>query len=103
METLIDPPVNGAFWVNLIANVFGLTLTSFIAGALSDRFGRVKMMTVGAISVGIAGPFMVWIISWGKTVEALFAQLALCFFLSIYCGVSSMFCLTYCIFASGLA
>ena len=88
METLIDPPVNGAFWVNLVANCFGLTLTSFLAGWLSDRLGRVKVMMFGAISVAIAGPFMVLIISRGNTVEALFAQTALCFFLSFYCGVS---------------
>mmetsp|Transcript_2917 Transcript_2917/g.5198 ORF Transcript_2917/g.5198 Transcript_2917/m.5198 type:complete len:467 (+) Transcript_2917:193-1593(+) len=85
METLIDPSVNGAFWVNLAANCV-LTLTSFLTGWLSDRVGRVKMMTFGAISVGIAGPFMVYIISWGKTVDALFAQMTLCFFLSFYCG-----------------
>merc|ERR1712194_451766 len=85
MEALIDPPVSGAFWVSLAANCC-LTLTSFFAGWLSDRVGRIRMMTFGAISVGIAGPFMLYIISWGQAVEALFAQLALCFFLSFYCG-----------------
>ena len=46
MDTLIDSPVNGAFWVNLVANCVGLTMTSFFAGWLSDRVGRVKMMVV---------------------------------------------------------
>ena len=86
METLITPPIQGAFWVNLIANIFGLTMTSFFAGWLSDRWGRVNTMTFGAITVGIIGPIMVWIISWGNTVQALFAQIAICFFLSFYAG-----------------
>ena len=46
MELLISPAVPGSFWVNLGSNVFGLTLTSFFAGWLSDRYGRVNMMTV---------------------------------------------------------
>jgi len=86
MDTLINPPVNGAFWVNLAANCFGLTLTGFFTGWLSDRVGRVKVMAFGAITVGIAAPFLIYIISGGNTVEALFAQMALCFFLAFYCG-----------------
>jgi len=86
MEDLIDPPVPGAFWVNLASNCIGLTVTSFVAGWLSDRMGRVRTMTFGAISVGIAGPFMLYIISCGRTVEALFAQTTLCFLLSFYAG-----------------
>ena len=86
MDTLLSPPISGAFWVNLACNIVGLTMVSFLAGWLSDRVGRVKLMTFGAISVGIIAPVMVWIISWGKTaVEALFAQMAICVFLSFYC------------------
>mmetsp|Transcript_7663 Transcript_7663/g.11366 ORF Transcript_7663/g.11366 Transcript_7663/m.11366 type:complete len:460 (-) Transcript_7663:34-1413(-) len=88
MSELIEPPVPGSFWVNLGANVFGLTLTSFFTGWLSDRVGRVKLMSFGAISTGIVAPVMVWLISesGGKVAEALFAQLCLTFFFSFYCG-----------------
>lgn len=85
METLIDPSVDGAFWVNLASNCL-LMVTSFFTGWLSDRVGRVKLMAFGAISVGAVAPVMVWIISWGKTADALFAQMAICFLLSFYCG-----------------
>ena len=43
-------------------------------------------MQFGAVTVGAVAPVMVWIISWGNTVQALFAQIAICFFLSFYCG-----------------
>ena len=85
MESLISPPISGAFWVNLASNIVGLTMVSFLAGWLSDKVGRIKLMTFGAVSVGIIAPVMVWIISRGKTVEALFAQMTICVFLSFYC------------------
>eukprot|EP00580_Thalassiosira_gravida_P018518 CAMPEP_0201671906 /NCGR_PEP_ID=MMETSP0494-20130426/31038_1 /ASSEMBLY_ACC=CAM_ASM_000839 /TAXON_ID=420259 /ORGANISM="Thalassiosira gravida, Strain GMp14c1" /LENGTH=489 /DNA_ID=CAMNT_0048153407 /DNA_START=173 /DNA_END=1642 /DNA_ORIENTATION=- len=88
MEKLIDPPVNGAFWVNLVNNIFGLLGVSFLAGWLSDYVGRVRTMVFGAITASIAGPFMVYIISQGNTVNALFAQFALCCFVSLYSGPS---------------
>jgi len=86
MDQLIDPSVNGAFWVNLIANIFGLTLPSLFFGWLSDRYGRQPLMLLGAISVGVAAPFMVWIISNGNTIQAQFALLLIALLLSLYCG-----------------
>eukprot|EP00585_Thalassiosira_rotula_P009650 CAMPEP_0196143550 /NCGR_PEP_ID=MMETSP0910-20130528/13588_1 /TAXON_ID=49265 /ORGANISM="Thalassiosira rotula, Strain GSO102" /LENGTH=482 /DNA_ID=CAMNT_0041405027 /DNA_START=145 /DNA_END=1593 /DNA_ORIENTATION=- len=88
MGKLVDPPVNGAFWVNLVCNIFGLTGMSFLAGWLSDHVGRVRTMVVGAISAAIAGPFMVYIISQGNTLNALFAQFTLCCCVSLYAGPS---------------
>lgn len=115
MNTLIDPPVRGSFWINLGANVFGLTLTSFFTGWLSDRVGRVKLMSVSIMcsgffsirstylliltffcvvtkvwceTTGLVAPVMIWLISKssGRVAEALFAQLCLTIFLSFYCG-----------------
>lgn len=51
MDKLVVPPVPGSFWINLVSNIFGLTLTSFAAGWLSDIYGRVKMMTVSSSPV----------------------------------------------------
>lgn len=88
MSEIIHPPVPGSFWVNLAANVFGVTLTSFFTGWLSDRVGRIKLMSFGAICTGILAPIMIWLISesGGKVAEALFAQLCLTFFFSFYAG-----------------
>jgi len=88
MSELIHPPVPASFWINLGANVFGLTLPSFFTGWLSDKVGRVKLMSFGAISTGAVAPVMIWLISesGGKVAKALFAQLCLTFFFSFYAG-----------------
>ncbi|KAL7533953.1 hypothetical protein ACHAXR_006418 [Thalassiosira sp. AJA248-18] len=86
METLIDPPVAGAFWVNLLAALCGHYWTAIVAGWLSDRYGRDKLMVAGAVSVGTVAPVMVWIISWGRTVDAFFAQWAIGVLLSLFTG-----------------
>jgi MHS family proline/betaine transporter-like MFS transporter len=86
MQTLLDPPVAGAFWVNLIAYVCGFLGTSVAAGTLSDKYGRHKMMATGAICVGSIGPVMVWIISWGVPWKACLAQWAIGVLLSLFTG-----------------
>ena len=86
MKTLINPPVAGAFWVNLLATICGYGFPSITAGVLSDRFGRNKIMTLGAVGVGSVAPFMVWIISWGVTWKAFLAQWAIGVLLSIFTG-----------------
>lgn len=86
MKTLIDPPVAGAFWVNLLATICGYGFPSITAGAMSDLYGRNKIMTAGAIGVGIVAPFMVWIISWGVTWKAFLAQWTIGVLLSIFTG-----------------
>jgi len=86
MESILDPPVPGAFWVNLGALLFGNQIPSLLTGWWSDTVGRTKLMLVGAILTGITGPFLLWIISYGNTVGALFAQTALGIVLSFYTG-----------------
>ena len=41
---------------------------------------------MGAVSVGIVAPFMLWIISRGKTVDAFFAQACIGILLSLFSG-----------------
>ena len=86
METILDPPVPGAFWINLAALVLGNQIPSLLTGWWSDKVGRTRLMLAGAILTGITGPFFVWIISYGKTVGALLAQTALGIVLSFYTG-----------------
>ena len=85
METILNPPVAGAFWVNLTALIFGQT-SSLLMGWWSDKVGRTKLMLTGAILTGITGPFFVWIISHGNTVGALLAQTALGIVQSLFQG-----------------
>ena len=86
MDTLLDPPVQGAFWVNLLSSVLGMMLVLLFAGWLSDRYGRSNVMIVGAVGVALVAPVMVWIISWGKTVQAFFAQWTIGCLLALFSG-----------------
>ena len=85
MAELLDPPVKGAFWINLLASVFHIS-TSVLAGWLSDKHGRNKVMAVGAVSVGIFAPVMLYIISLGKSVDAFFAQFCIGVLLAFFSG-----------------
>lgn len=86
METLLDPPIRGAFWINLIASWFGNTLPLIATGWLSDKWGRSEIMLVGIVLSAILGPVFMWIISWGYAVQAFLAQMALGLILSLYQG-----------------
>jgi MHS family proline/betaine transporter-like MFS transporter len=86
MQTLLDPPVTGAFWVNLLAHTCGFLITGVVAGSLSDKYGRRKTMATGAVCVGVIAPVMVWIISWGETWTAFLAQWTIGVLLSLFTG-----------------
>mmetsp|Transcript_30794 Transcript_30794/g.56983 ORF Transcript_30794/g.56983 Transcript_30794/m.56983 type:complete len:459 (-) Transcript_30794:439-1815(-) len=85
MSSLIDSPIDGAFWVNLIANIVSMVAVVG-AGWLSDIYGHDKLMVTGAISTGLLAPIFLWIISWGRTLEAVFAQNALGVLFALFCG-----------------
>lgn len=86
MEVLIDPPYEHGFWMNAMALLFGIILPLPLAGALSDTYGRVETMTVGAIGLGVFGPIMLGIISSGNAGRAFFAQWFLGVLLALYGG-----------------
>jgi len=86
MGDLLDPPVTGAFWVNLLASVCGYTWSGVGAGWLSDHYGRNKTMAAGAVSVGAVAPVMVWIISRGRTWDAFAGQWTIGVLLSLFTG-----------------
>lgn len=86
MEELLQPPVKGAFWINAVAMCLGMTFMLPVAGALSDRIGRTKIMATAGLGLTIGGPILLVIISQGKTFWALLAQLGLGVLLSFFGG-----------------
>ena len=48
-----------------------------LAGWISDRFGRIRVMTFGGVAVGVLSPILVWIIGQGNARAALGAQLTM--------------------------
>mmetsp|Transcript_23922 Transcript_23922/g.56641 ORF Transcript_23922/g.56641 Transcript_23922/m.56641 type:complete len:484 (-) Transcript_23922:1221-2672(-) len=86
MDDIIDPPIEGAFWINACALLFGVTIPLPLLGKLSDIIGRVKTMAIGAIGLGAFGPIMLLVISHGVPVQAIFAQWCLGIFLCFYGG-----------------
>lgn len=86
MEELMDPPVPGAFWINSLSLLFGMTWVLPIAGAISDRVGRTPMMTVSGLLLTGLGPVCLIMISKGNAVVAFFSQLLLGLLLSFYGG-----------------
>ena len=48
MAELLDPPVENAFWINAAALFLSMTFMLPVAGAISDRLGRTKTMSVAA-------------------------------------------------------
>lgn len=86
MEVLVDPPIEHGFEISSMALLFGIVLPLPLAGMLSDRWGREKTMAVGAVGLGILGPFMLNIISSGDEVKAFFAQWTIGIFLILFGG-----------------
>jgi MHS family proline/betaine transporter-like MFS transporter len=65
---------------------FGHSIPSVSMGWLSDRFNRVTMMMIGCVGTGIIAPFMLRIISLGKSVPAFFAQFTIGVVASLVAG-----------------
>lgn len=86
MEELLDPPVKGAFWINAASLLAGMTFMLPIAGMLSDRTGRVRIMTISGVALSGLGPILLIMISKGNSFVAFLCQLALGVLLSFFGG-----------------
>ena len=86
MEDLLDPPIEHAFWINAVALFLSMTILLPVAGMISDRTGRVKLMTVAAIALAAGGPILFIMISTGNGFVAFLCQLALGVSLSFFGG-----------------
>jgi MHS family proline/betaine transporter-like MFS transporter len=94
MNSMVDPPVPGAFGVNSAALFISVCLFFPLAGILSDIFGRYKIMLLGGVVMGVLSPLMVIVISSGDSTAAFFAQSAMGIALSLW-GAPSKFQLHY--------
>jgi MHS family proline/betaine transporter-like MFS transporter len=60
MNDLVSPPVPQAFWVNSASLFCSVCLFFPLAGGLSDQYGRIHIMTIGAIAFGVLSPFLIY-------------------------------------------
>jgi len=74
MTDLIDNPVPNAFAVNSASLAISVCLLFPIAGWLSDKYGRRKVMGVGGLLLGVFAPISMAVIGNGITATALLAQ-----------------------------
>lgn len=84
MSDLIETPVPGAFGINSASLFFSVCLLFPFAGMMSDRFGRVRIMTIGGVGMGLLSPILVFLIGRGKPFLAFLSQCVLGIALSLW-------------------
>lgn len=77
MTDLIDSPVPNAFAVNSASMGVGIILAFPLAGWLSDKMSRKKVMGIGGVLICVLYPIMISIIGEGVASRAFFAQMIL--------------------------
>ncbi|VEU40486.1 unnamed protein product [Pseudo-nitzschia multistriata] len=86
MEDLMEPPVPEAFWVNSLGLLLGMTWVLPVAGSISDRVGRIPIMTASGLLLAALGPVCLILISKGNPFVAVASQLVLGTLLSFFGG-----------------
>ena len=84
MAELSDNPVPGAFLINTIALFLSVCLVFPVAGILSDKYGRVRIMTIGGTMLAILSPLLIIAIGQGKPALALLSQCIIGLSLSLF-------------------
>jgi MHS family proline/betaine transporter-like MFS transporter len=74
MSDLIDPPIPNSFLVNSASLFFSVCLIFPLAGILSDKFGRKRVMGLGGLLLAILSPVLILIISRGSMASAFLSQ-----------------------------
>lgn len=77
MTDLIEPPIPNSFLVNCATLFFSVCLIFPLAGMLSDKYGRKRVMGVGGFFLGVLSPLMILLISSGNVASAFMAQFIL--------------------------
>jgi MHS family proline/betaine transporter-like MFS transporter len=87
MSALLNYSSHQALTINMLSIIWAL-FWIMIAGSLSDRFGRKRMMALGAIGM-VLGVFpYYWLLGWHSVAWAYVAQFIYVVPLAIYCGVT---------------
>lgn len=84
MAELSENPVPGAFLMNTIALFLSVCLVFPVAGILSDKYGRVRIMTIGGTMLAILSPLLIIAIGQGKPALALLSQCIIGLSLSLF-------------------
>lgn len=74
MSDLIDPPIPNSFLINSASLFLSVCLIFPLAGILSDRLGRKRVMGAGGFFLGVLSPLMIMLISSGSVASAFMAQ-----------------------------
>ena len=74
MSDLIDPPIPNSFLVNSASLFFSVCLIFPLAGILSDKFGRKRVMGAGGLLLAILSPLLIVVISQGTMASAFVGQ-----------------------------
>lgn len=85
MKDLSNNPIDSAFTVNNIALLLSVVLLFPPAGILSDKFGRIPIMSIGGVCM-LFSPFFVHTIGLGDPFSAFVSQVCLGIFLSLWCS-----------------
>lgn len=85
MKDFVTPAIPNAFLINSTTLFLGVCLFFPVAGWLSDRYGRRRIMVIGGVSMAIWGPVSTtWIGGTASSMAALMAQFVLGISLSFW-------------------
>jgi len=84
MADLIETPVPNSFAVNSASLAFSVCLFFPVAGWMSDKVGRKKVMSVGGLVMAVGSPIMLKMIGTGNATTAFCAQMILGISLSLW-------------------
>lgn len=87
LVTQVKVPVEVALLTNA-AGIMAIGVTILIAGALSDKFGRKKLLMIGSLWIAIAAYPSVWLASLGTVEGALLGQILFAVGVGLYGGAS---------------
>ena len=74
MADMIEPPLSNSFAINSASLGFSACLLFPLAGWLSDKMGRKRVMATGGIMMAVVSPFTLKTIGRGEAVPSFLAQ-----------------------------